>query len=172
MEDIEKTDARVYELAYLFVPTIDEAAILGRFGDLKALIEKEGGTFVSEDMPKMIELAYEMSRVITNKKTYFTNAYFGWIKFELDPSKVEALKPVLDRNEEIIRYMILKTVRENTIASKKPIGQGMYKKRVSDKKEPGVSETPLSVEEIDKEIDAMIEEKIEEKADVEVVKEA
>jgi len=162
MEDIEKTDGRVYELAYLFVPTIDESTIAGRFGDLKALLEKSGAVFVSEEMPKMIDLAYEMSRVITNKKTYFNNAYFGWVKFELDPANIEGLKPTLDRNEEIIRYMIVKTVRENTIASKKPLSQSGYRKRAPEKKEGEEEATPLSAEEIDREIDALVDDKIEE----------
>lgn len=157
MEENEKKDGKIYEIAYLFVPTIDESQIAGKFGDLKALLEKEGATFVAEEMPKMIDLAYTMHRVIANKKIRFNNAYFGWIKFELDPANVAALKPTLDRNEEVLRYMIIKTVRENTIASKKPMGASMMRRRAPEKKE-GEEAAPINPEELDKQIEALVEE--------------
>ncbi len=158
MSESNNDDVRVYELAYLFVPTIAESDILGRFSQLKALFEGAGATFISEELPKDLALAYEMSRVINNKKIRFNNAYFGWIKFALEPEKLEAIETVIKRDEEIIRYMILKTVRENTITGKKTFSrEGARTKRTYEKKVEVTGE-PMDKEAIDKEIDALVDE--------------
>ncbi len=149
-------DTRVYELAYLFVPTITEESITGKFGDLKALLEKNGATFIAEEMPKMMELAYEMSRTIANKKTWFASAYFGWVKFDLEPASLEAIEEVLKRDEEVIRYMVLKTVRENTIAQKRTMSRPPRMRETTSAE--GEVAAPVNPEEIDKQIDALVTE--------------
>ncbi len=113
---------RVYELAYILVPTLVGDAAGDKFQSLKTYLASKEVEFVAEDMPRLIELQYEMSRTIANKKTWFDEGHFGWVKFEADPSIVKAINDDLARDEQIIRYMIIKTVRENTIASKKPLG--------------------------------------------------
>ncbi len=157
MEDEVKNEegGTVYELAYLFVPTIAEDAVLGTFGDLKAYLEGKGATFIQEELPKMMQLAYEMSRTIENKKTWFDTAYFGFIKFDMDPAQVESITPELSRNEDIIRFMIVKTVRENTMAGRR-MHQGGGRKRAV--REDGTPEAELSKEQIDAEIEAMVTE--------------
>lgn len=150
-------DTRVYELAYLFVPSITEEKIAGKFGDLKALLEKEGATFIAEEMPKMMELAYEMSRTIDNKKTWFASAYFGWVKFDLEPAHLATIEEVLKRDEEVIRYMVLKTVRENTIAQKRTMSRPARVRETASAEE-GEATPPANPEEIDKQIDALVTE--------------
>ena len=53
----------------------------------------------------------------------------------------------------MIRFLIIKTVRENTIATKK-FGGSTFKKRTT-KKEEGEAPVEINKEEIDKEIDAL-----------------
>jgi hypothetical protein len=60
----------------------------------------------------------------------------------------------LDPN--IIRFLILKTVKENTIASKRFVRGDMRKKPRSAKEESGETAVPINKEEIDKEIDALV----------------
>jgi ribosomal protein S6 len=158
MAETQEKDGRVYELAYLFIPLLAEETVMASFGNLKALLEKHGATFIAEETPKMMELAYQMSRIIENKKTWFDNAYFGWIKFEIEPSAIAEIEEVLKRDEQIIRYMTLKTVRESTMASKKPMRE--YRKRTSEKSEGGeeIPAAPMNKEEVDKQIDALITE--------------
>lgn len=155
-EEVKNEDTgTVYELAYLFVPTIAEDAVLGTFGDLKAYLEGKGATFIQEELPKMMQLAYEMSRTIENKKTWFDTAYFGFIKFDMDPAQVESITPDLSRNESIIRFMIVKTVRENTLAGRR-MHAGAGRKRTT--REDGAPEAELSKEQIEAEIDALVTE--------------
>lgn len=156
MVDTQDKDGRVYELAVLFSPMLTEETLLASYGDLKALLEKHGASFISEETPKVLELAYEMSRIIDNKKTWFSSAYFGWVKFETEPAEIAPLEEILARNEQIIRFMTIKTTRENTMSSKKVHRE--YRKREGDKVEGAVPAPEINKEEVDKQIDALVAE--------------
>lgn len=148
--------ARVYELGYLLVPTLSEEEVPGMFGNLKDLVSSYGGIAISDEMPKMITLAYPMVKVISNIRNKFKTAYFGWIKFTMDSDKVLELKKKLDLDPTLVRFLILKTVKENTIAAKRFVrGEVAHRKpkKVLSENEVVV---PINKEEIDKEIDAMI----------------
>jgi hypothetical protein len=67
----------------------------------------------------MRELAYEMIRVVNNVNVRFNEGYFGWIKFELSGDKVKELEKGLKLDEEIVRYLVVTTVRENTVYTKR-----------------------------------------------------
>lgn len=151
-------DPRVYEVGYLFVPTISEEELPASYGNLKELISSFGGQIISDEMPKMITLAYQMLKVVANIRSKFNTAYFGWVKFEMDPAKVLELKKKLDLSPEIIRFLIIKTVKENTIATKRFAYRDAAHKKPIAKNADGVNAESVEInkEEIDKEIDAMI----------------
>jgi ribosomal protein S6 len=152
-------DSRVYEVGYLLVPMISEESVPGMYGNLKELVSSYGGSIIADDMPRMIPLAYTMQKVVANVRSKFNTAYFGWIKFSMDPEKVLELKKKLDLSPDLVRFLILKTVKENTIAAKRFIGRDAPHRKVPSMHTP-VSEVveavPINKEEIDKEIDAMI----------------
>jgi ribosomal protein S6 len=147
-------ESRIYELGYLMVPTIEEKDVATEVGALKEVIDATGAVTISEEFPKLIDLAYEMTRVISNKNEHFVTGYFGWVKFEVDPSNVASIDLTLKRNEKLIRYILVKTVRENTLSPKKNFSRTETKKRGSrkDTEEGAV----ISNEEIDKQIDALV----------------
>ncbi|MEK7113519.1 MAG: 30S ribosomal protein S6 [Patescibacteria group bacterium] len=151
----ESGDGRVYELGYLIVPTISDENIPAKYSALKDLIVNMSGELISDEMPKLINLAYTMDKVIQNVHNKFDTAYFAWIKFDMDPKKVGELKKKLDLDVELVRFLILKTVRENTIAAKRFIGKDSRRKIPSTKKE-GEAEIPIDKEEIDKEVIKLI----------------
>ncbi len=160
MEDINnevETNSRIYELGYLLVPTLSEENVPATYSSLKDLIVSLGGEMISDEMPKIISLAYSMLKVTQNVRNKFDSAYFGWVKFEINPEKVLELKKKLDIDPNFIRFLILKTVRENTIAAKRFVHRDSRRKILTSKKE-GENEVPLPInkEEIDKEIDAMV----------------
>jgi ribosomal protein S6 len=115
-----ENDVRIYELGYWFVPTIVEDALEDQVADLTSKLTSKGAVVISEEKPYLRELAYEMCKVIQNKNYYFTEGYFGWIKFEIDPAHVETLTKELQLDPSIIRPMIIQTVRENTVYTKRP----------------------------------------------------
>jgi ribosomal protein S6 len=156
-ETTEETKGRVYELGYLLVPTIPEEDVPVTFGNLKELVSSLGGIAISDEMPKMIPLAYSMVKVISNIRNKFNTAYFGWVKFTMDSDKVLELKKKLDLDPNFIRFLILKTVKENTIAAKRFVrGDMAHRKPKADKGGENEVVVPINKEEIDKEIDAMV----------------
>lgn len=115
-----ESNTRVYELGYLLVPTMAEPEVPAKVDALKALITKGEGTVLSESTPEFIDLAYTMEKDLTSKKYKYSQAYFGWVKFESDPSALETLKKALDGDVELVRYILVKTSAHNTIVFKKP----------------------------------------------------
>ncbi len=149
-------DSRVYEVSFLFVPTLSEDEVLNSFNSLRELILSFEGETISDEMPKIIELAYTMQKTIKNKINKFDNGYFGWIKFFMDAEKVSELKKKLDLSSEIIRFLIVKTVKENTMSLKKFNRDNSRRRSYVNKKE-GKVEEEINKEEVDKEIEAMVE---------------
>ncbi|HEU0085713.1 MAG TPA: 30S ribosomal protein S6 [Candidatus Paceibacterota bacterium] len=158
-EENGKDDSKkVYELGYLFVPTIAEENAPALFGNLKEQIESLGGEIISSEMPRMMHLAYVMSKVITNVRHRFDTAYFGWIKFDMEADKLATLKKQLDSNPDLIRFLITKTVRENTLAPKRYAGSSAGRPRMAPERREEKDAAPIDKVEIDKEIDALVEE--------------
>lgn len=163
IEDQSMVRKGVYEVGYHMVPTIAEENLGEEVTILKDMLAENGANFISDEYPRLMELAYEMTRSIANKKQKFTTGYFGWVKFECTPEEAKTIKELLDKNEKLVRYLLIKTVRENTMSPKRT-----YTKQDNKKKIPSrVKETSETVEssepveevneaEIDKEIDALV----------------
>lgn len=114
-----KVDSRVYEVSFIFDNKLEEATALEKANALKQSIATLGGSFISEEAPYMRELAYEMTRVVNNVNVRFSEGYFGWIKFELDGEKVKEFEKTLKSDEQVVRYIVVKTVRDNTVYTKR-----------------------------------------------------
>ena len=154
MENEKEARTSVYEVGYLMVPTIAEENVGAEVTTFKDGLLEQGVTFISDEYPKMLELAYEMSRSVANKKQKFSYGYFGWVKFECTTTQALVIKEGLDKNEKLIRYLMIKTVRESTMSSKRPYGkQEGSKRRFTPKTQES---TPINEEVIDKEIDALV----------------
>jgi small subunit ribosomal protein S6 len=121
MTDIHEitVDSRVYEISFIFDNKLDEGAALEKSNAIKQSIATLGGSFISEEAPYMRELAYEMVRVVNNVNVRFNEGYFGWIKFELAADKVKELEKGLKLDDQVIRYLVVTTVRENTVYTKR-----------------------------------------------------
>ena len=113
-------EPRVYELGYLLMPAVDEGDLETQRNALVALITRFEGTVVDEGQPVLIDLAYEMDKMINNKKHTYNQAYFGWIKFDVSPRAIEELTAEVEKVDELIRSIMVKTVREDTVTSEQP----------------------------------------------------
>ena len=118
-ENETTVDSRVYEISFIFDNKLDEGAALEKSNAIKQSIATLGGSFISEETPYMRELAYEMIRVVNNVNVRFNEGYFGWIKFELSGDKVKDLEKGLKGDEQLVRYLVVTTVRENTVYTKR-----------------------------------------------------
>lgn len=156
----DAADNRIYEIGFHIVPSVPEEKLAAEVTAIKDVLEKSGAVFVSEDFPKFKHLAYTMTKVVGAKHFKFDTAYFGWVKFELNPEALLAVKKALESNERILRFLLIQTVRESTLfvpkaplyrAEPKPIpGLGP--------KTDGAVKSPISEAELDKTIEAMVAE--------------
>ena len=121
MTEINETtvDSRIYEISFIFDNKLDEETALEKSNAIKQSIATLGGSFISEEAPYMRELAYEMIRVVNNVNVRFNVGYFGWIKFALEASKVKELEKAIKLDEEVVRYLVVTTVAENTVYTKR-----------------------------------------------------
>lgn len=150
----ESKKLKVYEIGYLLLPTIPEEHVAAEVVKIKAVVENKEGIFIAEDFPKLRNLAYTMRKVAGAQNLKFDKAYFGWIKFESSQNIVTAIKVELDKNPNILRHMLVSTIRENTMYTQKPVFRAVA---------PGVGEAPkteekekMSEEEIDKTIENLV----------------
>lgn len=107
-----KEEWHVYEVGLLIVPTVAEEAVSREVVALKARVEDAGAVVISEEFPAMRPLAFRMEKTIGAKKEKFDRAYFGWLKIELDPEILPMLSDHLSKNENILRFLLIKTLRD------------------------------------------------------------
>ncbi len=150
--EVKEARMTVYEVGYIMIPSIAEENLGGEVIALKDALTEQGVVFVSDEYPKMTELAHEMSRSINNKKQKFSYGYFGWVKFECNTLQARVIKDFLDKNEKLVRYLFIKTVRESTMSSKRPYGKTDGAKRRAKPEEA----LPIDEAVIDKEIEALV----------------
>ena len=152
---------QVYEVGYHVVSSIPEEEVGARVAQIHDMIEKSGGTIITEEFPKITELAYEMVKVVDNQRKKYTSAYFGWVKFEAEGAAVLEIKKALDAHNDIIRFLMIKTVRESTLISKKVAMQAGRKEediaaeRAERKEKEDKEKVVMSEEDLDKTIDAL-----------------
>ena len=119
-ENTLKNDVlKVYEVGYLLLSNIEDTKTQEESLKIRDIIEKNKGQFLSEGTPKMTNLTYPMVKSILGKKQKFDNAYFGWIKFEGTSDFVKEIKISLDKFDNILRYILITTVKENVIVPAK-----------------------------------------------------
>src|SRR3989344_1910019 len=116
--DVSAVEPRVYEIGYHIIPAVKEEDIEKTVGEIRKVIESSVGkhTFIAEGAPSLMKLAYPMSVREGEKYTEYDRGYFGWIKFEAPATIVSTLNDALKSNTNILRFVIWRTVREDTRA--------------------------------------------------------
>jgi len=145
-------EKRIYELGYLLLPTIPEEAVPGAVANIRGLLEAAKAVVTAEQMPVPIKLAYPMAKLIENRKQKFEAAYFGWLKFELAPENLAALKEELKKSKEILRFLLIKTTKEV-----KPVRKIWQEVKKEKEKEVAAPLTAMEASEIDKKIEELVE---------------
>ncbi len=107
----------VYELGYHILPTIAQDELEGKVEEIYNLLKDYGAELIMDEAPKLIELAYTMIVQRGGHNDKYDKAYFGWIKFELEKSKVPELQKELKENQNVLRFILFKTVKEDTRAN-------------------------------------------------------
>ncbi len=108
-------------------------------------------------------------KTVSGSYDKYDTAYFGWLKFEIEPGKIEAVKKAVENRDTVLRVLLVSTVRENTYLGKRaslvaasfagePVDARMA--QVSEEKAAPAPAAPASIEEMDKSIDEMVKEAI------------
>jgi ribosomal protein S6 len=163
VEKLEEGGGQVYELGYHIVSTVAEENLPKEVEALKAIVLKDGGSLVSEGEPKLINLAYSMTKSVADTRKKFDTAYFGWLKFETKSELMPSIKKAVDAYPNVLRYLLIKTVRENTLYTPKLNVRAPGKEAEAPakvKKSIKTEETKISsskdLEDIDKSIEELV----------------
>jgi len=154
-------ERKIYELGYLLVPYLPVEEVGKNVESLiKDKIEAMGGEVTSALDPVMTRLAYLITKIINNKHTKFSDAYFGALRFKLAPDKVKKLEANWKKDENLVRFLLITLPKgsENIVAPKRAFARREDKpfeiERIMPEKEE--EKTALSAEELDKEIDKLV----------------
>ncbi len=118
IKESTKEGFKVYELGIHLLPTLSEADVQIEFSKIKSQIEKAEGEFIGESAPRLFTLAYEIPKTIKAQKKWYETAYFGWVKFRLDASKLALVEKYVKELDSTLRYIFVRTVAEDTLVSK------------------------------------------------------
>ena len=144
----------VYEVGYHIISSVAMDHLGERVTAIRDVIEAVGGMMIADEYPKQMELAYPILKVASNKRLIHHSSYFGWLKFDVEPKGAKMIKEKLETDDYILRFILVKTVRENTMVPKKVLQQ-----KISDDNKPEVKieEKPVMTEaEIDKTIEDLV----------------
>lgn len=147
-----KEGVKVYEIGFHIAPTVSEENLVHEVNKIKDVLQAEGSSVVSEDFPRLRALTYPIAKHIQGSNKKYKEGYFGWIKFEGSPESAVALKKAVDTMENVIRFLIIKTVKENTLYGTKFASKSEMKKKTEEKP----AGEPISAEELDKTIDSLV----------------
>ncbi len=147
----------VYEVGYILLPSIAENNVTDEVTAIRGMLESHDATIITEEFPKLRTLAYTMERSLESKKQKYNEGYFGWIKFEMPVAGIATVAQELDKKQSVLRYLIVKTVRENTLygnklVTKKEGEEGVVEGEVI----APVEEKKSEKGEMDKSIDALV----------------
>ena len=159
----DEKDVSVYELGYHILPTTPAEEVEAEVAKLRSAIETRGGSFITEGTPESVALSYPMFVNNGGKQTKYDRAYFGWLKFEMDPAQAATLQEEeLQKNAQVLRASVTKTVREETRAQMQVAEAGVLREvhttGTIEKKQTDISEEKgeVSEEQIDKSIDDLV----------------
>ncbi len=154
-KESSKDAMKVYEVGFHIAPFVGEENVPHEVSLVKNVLDSVGAEIISEDFPRLKVLVYPISKVIKGDKKICSEAYFGWIKFEVSSDKIESVKADIEKIESIIRFLVIATVRENTLYASKILKE---KGEVKEKKEGDKKEVKEEVNEaeLDKSIEDLV----------------
>ncbi|MEX0910472.1 MAG: 30S ribosomal protein S6 [Candidatus Paceibacterota bacterium] len=119
LDNLDLKDPKVYEIGYLLVPLVPEADKLQIVEmAITSVIKGKGGVVINEIAPDMRKLEYTIRKMMNNKYAKFSDAYFGSIKFELNPAEVSSINEAVKKSDHVLRYILIESSINNEAKSK------------------------------------------------------
>lgn len=110
----KKEGVEIYELGYLLLPSIAEDDVLAVVKKMQDLVSSKGGVLIDSEDPFKQDLAYSMTKVVGASRYVVTDAYLGWMKFELPVEEAPAVKEAISKMNEVVRSILIKAPRETS----------------------------------------------------------
>lgn len=154
-EKTSKEGMQVYEVGFHIAPFVGDENVAHEVGGIKDALEAIKAETISEDFPRLRPLAYPIDKQIKGDKKICNEAYFGWIKFEAPTEAIESFKKVMEARENVIRFLIIKTVRENTLYGAKFLRDKEAKRERKDE-EKNEPKQEINEVELDKSIESLV----------------
>jgi ribosomal protein S6 len=146
----------VFEVGFHVVPTVGDEGVAGVVDQVRSALSN--AEIINEQFPQKTRLAYIVERADAGKRSKFDDAYFGFIKFAIDREEIPALETALRSNKNVLRFLLIETVREEVGAvPRRAIFSSDRLEGQTIEKAPRVEEkaAEVSEEELDKSIDAL-----------------
>ena len=154
-EEGKSQESRIYEVGYLVVPSVSEEELPREVPAQKDVLEKDKADVISDEFPKLLALAYPIQKRVWGEYQKYLNAYFGWVKFEVSAESVKRIEQTFKQSEKVLRFILVKTVREQTVTLGRPrISRPERKEAPKD----APASAPVSETELDKSIEKLIAE--------------
>ncbi len=147
----------IYEVGFHLVPTIAEDGVGAAVEKIRKLIGDDA-EFISEGYPAKMNLAYVIERATQGKREKYGESWFGWIKFATVRHKLPALEAALNESREVLRSLIIETVREDIAPPKARAVFTSDRLKGETIHAPAAAKevaAPVSEAELDKSIDAL-----------------
>lgn len=90
-----------YEIMIILPPDLGEEASNKELDEVRSVITENGGDIFHEDIWGVREMSYKMKKQ--------NEGFYAVFNFNLDPSKVRKLEKPLGLNQNIIRFIVIKT---------------------------------------------------------------
>lgn len=90
---------RNYEISFWLSSELNDDKLEESFNKIKGVITKLGGIIGLSQLPQLKQLAYPIKKEM--------NGYFGYFQFMISPNHLKDIKSVLDKENIILRYLII-----------------------------------------------------------------
>ncbi len=101
-----------YELAYHVLPTVAEGEVAGITDAVATLIKNHGGEIFDEEAAERFELAYEIEKYLEGRYRKFSSAYFGWVRFRLNPAALKELMNEAEAHKSLLRTLVIRLTKQ------------------------------------------------------------
>ena len=143
---------RYYELNYLIHSDLGTEGSLEYQDSLVKKLEETGASLIWKNNPQKIKLAYPIK-----KQEY---AFLGVILFEALPEEILRFDPILKKEENVLRYLIVKKESVEVVQKKKEEPKEEPKEVIEKEpiEKPEEEKNKVDIEELDKKLDEILNE--------------
>ncbi|MEK7209278.1 MAG: 30S ribosomal protein S6 [Patescibacteria group bacterium] len=99
---------RVYEIGYLLSPLIPVEVLAERVAkNFKEVIIAAGGEVINDPLPQHLTLSYPIKKQFDHQRLTFSEAFFGALRFKVEPPTAEKLTKQFKTAPDLVRYLLI-----------------------------------------------------------------